>query len=173
MAIGLFFVADRLTQAPAAAISSAVRPVFKRHAAIMIIETGQCRSLMIKTLALTGAIGACAFVGLVVCAPVLFAYVFKPEWQGAVWMVQVLAAARAMDIFVNPVTPTMLIRQTHLTNLSIQIVTAAGAAAALIVGGRMDNLPFALAGYTAALCAKYLVELIVCYRISGRVAPGV
>lgn len=169
-AVGLYYAADRLTQAPAVAIASAIRPVFKRSAAIQLNEHGSCRPLLVKTLLLTAAIAAVAVVGLIVFSPMLFAWVFDPRWAAAVPIVQILAVARAMDIFVNPVTPIFLVRQSHITNLIVQALLVAGAAAAFALGGALGSLQASVALYTGVLCLKYVAELYFCYTFSkGRI----
>jgi len=172
-AVGLYFVADRLTQAPSVAIASAIRPVFKRHVALRMHAEGTSRPLVFKTLVLTGGIGAMTLLGLFVVTPLLFDFIFEAKWHDAVWMVQVLAFARAMDIVVNPVTPVLVVRQNHKINLAIQFLLVVGTAAAFALGGGMNNLQLAITGYSAVLCAKYFAELFFVIYFSDRGSLGI
>lgn len=166
-AVGLFYVADRLTQVPSVAVSSAVRPVFKRHAAIVASEGGSIRPLLLRTMTATGLLGLLSLLGFVFVVPSAFEWLLDSRWQSAMGIVQLLAVGRAMEIFVNPVSPILLVRQKHISSLTLQAFLVLGTGGAFLVGGLNRNIYLAVALYCGVLVAKYAAELFVCYRNSA------
>lgn len=165
-AVGLYYVADRLTQAPTVAMTSAIRPVFKRHAAIIMNEGASIRPLLLRTLLGTGAIALVALIGFVFVVPVAFGWIFDNRWQSATAMVQLLAAGRAMEILINPISPILLVWQRHFSSIALQAFLVVGTAFAFIVGSLGGKLNDAVALYSAVLVVKYGAEFVVCFMSS-------
>ena len=174
--LGLYYIAMRVTQLPSLTFATAIRPVFKRYAAIQMQAGEGCRLLVVRTVGMSALIGIPIFTILIVFAHPITTIWLGDDWSSAADLVQILGFLWLFDLLINPITPVFLVMGAQKLNLMIQGLLTALTVGAFVIGGAIfHDFQLAMLLYVGAFALKYLAEFVVCYRLSGRdlaMAPG-
>jgi lipopolysaccharide exporter len=167
-AVGMYYIAERLVQAPTVAISSAIRPVFKIYAASQHNTGGDLRRIVGRTLLTTTPIALVFLIGAVFGLPLIFQFLFDARWENALLICQILAVSRAMDIAINAVTPVFMIFNRNRSNFFIQLFVLLGTIGSFWIASETDNLVLGVALYTGTFFCKYISELAMIVNMVWR-----
>jgi O-antigen/teichoic acid export membrane protein len=102
-AAGMLALAWKLVALPTSLVASAIGDVYRQRIAQSYNETGQFKSIFVRTLFLTTAAAIIPFVLMYFLAPPVFVLVFGDAWREAGTYAQILAVAAFFQFIFTPV----------------------------------------------------------------------
>lgn len=167
--VGYYSLAQRSLQAPMQLIANSVGEVFRRDAAGLYNEQGNCSELFSKTWR-TLAVLAVAGAGVVMVAgPFLFALVFGEPWREAGNIARIMVVMFAFKFVVSPVSfMFIIVRKTRLDMILHLVFLAVIAGAFQLFGHDIQSVEQAL----SLFCALYITMYLVYFGLSRRFAQG-
>jgi len=102
-AAGMLALAWKLAALPTSLVASAIGDVYRQKIAQSYNETGQFKSIFVRTLSLTTAAAIIPFVLMYFLAPPVFVLVFGEAWREAGTYAQILAVAAFFQFIFTPV----------------------------------------------------------------------
>jgi O-antigen/teichoic acid export membrane protein len=120
--LGSFTRARQLASMPVTVVGQSVAQVFRREAAALYHETGNCRPLMLRTaLSLfVAGIGPCLL--FMAAAPWLFAAYLGPAWREAGEIARILAPMLLLQVIVSPISTIFYITNREQEDFIFMII---------------------------------------------------
>jgi len=163
---GLYNLTVRVAAAPAQLLQTAVLDAFRQRAASDFAETGSCRPIFLKTLAMLTALGILPAVLLFTFGPDLFSIIFGEEWREAGEYARLLVPKFFFGFVVSPLAYTLYISEQQHIDLAWQVGLFALVNGAVVGGAIWGGARLAVALFSAAYSVMYILYLGLSYRAS-------
>ena len=166
---GLFLLAHRLISLPTSIIASALGDVYRQRANLAYRQQGNFRSLFVRTLGASAAVGLLPALLIILFAPTLFGMVAGEKWRVSGEYARSLAIAGYFQFIAGPVDKGSLIvgatRYVFAWNISRLVVLGS----VFIVGVKWSwSVEYLLSGFAGINASFYIIDILVGYKLSGR-----
>lgn len=167
-AAGQFALVWRVATVPAGLLSSSVADVFHSHAvAADVRDPRLVASLLRGTLRRLAWVAAALFVPLCALSPLLFGWVFGPDWSQAGWLMLLLLPMWWSAAVVSPVSRVLLVVGRPGLKLVFDLCYLVLPLAALY-GWREQGLERAVLAYGLAATLAYVLFAVIMVRVMPR-----
>ena len=164
---GLFSLSQRIIAAPGSLIGASVGDVFRQQASIEFQKEGNCRKTFLNLLKFLILIAIIPFSILILFAPLLFSFIFGPEWRVAGEYTQIMTLMFFLSFVVSPLSNMFIIAEKQKIDLVIQIFLFIFVSISFIVGYNIFKHPKeAILFYSITYCIKYCIELYLSFQFS-------
>jgi O-antigen/teichoic acid export membrane protein len=164
---GLFSLSQRIIAAPGSLIGASVGDVFRQQASVEFQKAGNCRETFLNLLKFLILIAIIPFSILIVFAPLLFSFIFGPEWRVAGEYAQIMILMFFLSFIVSPLSNMFIIAEKQKIDLVIQIFLFSFVSVSFIVGYNIFKHPkAAILFYSITYCIKYCIELYMSFQFS-------
>jgi O-antigen/teichoic acid export membrane protein len=168
-ALGAFNRARQLVSIPVTAIGSAVAQVFRRDAARLYRETGDCRHLMLKTAGGLLAIGLLPCVAFMAIAPMLFVVYLGPSWHEAGVIAQILAPMLLLRLVVSPVATAFYFTNNQLLDFRLMLFSVVIICSSIfLLWSILKSTLSIVIGFSAGYSIVYVIYFFACLKIGRK-----
>ncbi|WP_171045651.1 oligosaccharide flippase family protein [Pseudoalteromonas rubra] len=163
---GAMGVYNRVVGLPISLIGNAVGDVYKRRISELLKSGKSCRRAFIKTGLALFTIAAPASCVLFFFAPEVFTFVLGEEWKQAGEIASFLSVNFLLAFVVSPLAGILYLRENQKIDLLIQIVLVVLLAIGMSIAVYENSFKIALSAYAISFGVKYLVQLIVSFKLA-------
>jgi O-antigen/teichoic acid export membrane protein len=164
-AVGSYSLAERVLVLPMTLIGAAIGDVYRQQAAATYQETGNCRSLYLRTARRLAAIAVLPIALGIVVAPSVFPVVFGSAWRTSGEIAQLLGVMVFFQLVSSPLSQTVYLAGMYRADLIWQLTRLALAVAAFYFGHRFStDFRVSVALYAGCLSALHLAHSVLQYR---------
>lgn len=157
---------NRVVSLPISIIGRSIGDVFKRTASECLKERGSCiREFTKVTFVLFSIASPITFV-LYYFAPILFVFIFGPEWEQAGEFSSILAFNFLFAFVVSPVSCLIYLESNQKYDLILQSILFVMLTLGMGFSVYSKDLMLALYSYSGAYIIKYIVEFSICFNIA-------
>lgn len=166
--IGFFTLAMRVIAVPADLIARSISDVFRQRAAEVFLKQGECRDIFVRTLKKLALLAfPFTILGFFVVEDA-FRLIFGDEWATAGHYARIMLPFFFLQFIVSPLSIMIVIAEKQRYDLIMQTFLLLTTAASFFIGYHFYyDIGVAIKLFTASYCAKYMIELILSYRLSG------
>lgn len=151
---GLYFLADRVTRAPASLVGNAVSRVFLSDAAEARRE-GRLDRLALRVIRGLVRVSVGPFMLMAIVAPELFSVAFGPEWLESGHFVQWMTPMLIASFVVAPLTTLHVVLERQRRGLLFQVTLLISRMIAIGVGVKLGGEVLTIAIFSFMSCAVY------------------
>jgi O-antigen/teichoic acid export membrane protein len=165
--IGYFTLAMRVVAVPTDLIARSISDVFRQKAAEIYSKQLECREIFLKTVRkLTFLALPFAILGFFLIEDA-FTFAFGADWSIAGEYARIMLPLFFLQFVVSPVSIMFVIAQKQRYDLAMQTFLLSMTILSFIVGFYVyHDTAIAIKLFTGAYCAKYVIELVLSYRLS-------
>lgn len=165
-AAGFYIIANRVLTLPFALVSRAIADVFLADAA-QSYQKGKLAPLIEKVHDYLSMIAAPPTLILIVYGPVLFSYVFGPDWLESGMMVRWLAIAFYFQFISSPISTVFTVIERPDLTLIMNLLLFGLRSAALLVGSILGDLMLSVLLFSVFSAVGYSI-----YSLSSAIKGG-
>lgn len=167
---GAMSLYSKVAGLPSVLIGTAIGDVFKRNASEQLRENGECRQLLIKTIASLLTISIVPFFILLFFGPYIFKLVFGEQWGMAGEFAQLLAPVFLLGFVISPISTLIYLEDNQKYDLILQLILIALLGVSLSIAMFYFDAYVAICAYAASYGVKYCIEASICWKIAnGRI----
>lgn len=166
--LGLFAFAQRIINFPSTLISQAFGEVFKQKFSDRYSKGEACLPLFYRTIKRLLLIAAPGYFILYIIAPEFFILVFGDNWEFSGVLTRYMIPMIILQFIVSPLSSVLLITERQKIDLYFQLVLTPLIFISLLVGKYSNDFGLAIQLYSAVYAIKYIVEIIITYRIINK-----
>ena len=172
--LGFFSLALRMVGLPMGLIAESIRDVFRQKASEDYAKHGNCTTIFNQTFRRLLILSVLPFGAIIFFGPLLFQFVFGPQWRVAGEFSQIMAVTFFLRFVSSPLSSMFYIAEKQKWDLVIQSTLFVIIVVSLVGLSRLGaGAKMAVAAYSAIYSVKYLLELYLSYRFSqGHAGPG-
>lgn len=160
---GLFALVVRIMGGPITLVGTAVLDVFKREAALAVLEFGHCRDLYLTTLKFLAATSLLMITVVVMFGKLFFEYAYGDMWKNAgnvaLWLLPLFVA----KFLASPLSYIFYIVGAQRIDLIWQ---SALLVVTLIIFLLTNSFEFAVQCYSISYAVMYSIYIAISYRLS-------
>lgn len=166
---GYYNMSTRIIGLPVTFLTGSVSEVFKARASRLYLETGDCRSLVLQTVAMMLGIVVVPFMLCMVFAPVIFSQVLGEQWQEAGRYAQWVGVLYFCKVVISPVSYVVFLARKFWVSLMMDILVLVVSLVTLLIGLRyFDSVAVALISYATAYATLYSITLYYSLKFAKR-----
>lgn len=166
---GALALSQRVLGLPLSVVGSAVLDAYKREAAALYADKGDCRLIALRTVLALTALALPAWLVVVLAAPTLFAWLFGSEWREAGELSRLLATPLFLRFVMTPVSYNFYLAGRQAEDLAVQAYNFVSAVVLLWACAEWQlTANAAIAVYAANLTLVFTYYLVRSLTLSRR-----
>lgn len=168
---GYYALAERVIIAPSAIVGTAVGDVFRQHAADLYRETGNCRSVYLRTSLLLLVVASVALLALAFGARWLFPTVFGARWAASGEIASIMAVLMFFQILSSPLSQTVYLAKLEHIDMIWQFARLLLSGLAIVAGAwGWHDYRVSIALYVCVVSLMYVIHSVLQYKVAcGRI----
>lgn len=165
--VGLFSMTVSVLSVPSSVISAAIRDTFRQRANEDYKRTGECRTILIKTIKLLSIFAIIGVLLIIFFLPALFEFVLGEEWRISGEYAQILIPMIALSFISNSLCGVLVIAEKIKIVLYAQIYYFFIALVSLLLGSWIfHSIKMTLIFFAVGMSSQYLLEIYLAFKYS-------
>jgi O-antigen/teichoic acid export membrane protein len=165
--VGYFSMTVSVLLVPSSVISAAIRDTFRQRANEEYKRTGECRTILLKTVKLLSLAAIIGVLLLIFMLPAFFEFVLGGKWRISGEYAQILIPMIALSFISNSLGSVLVIAEKIKIVLFAQIYYFFIALVSLLLGSLVfHGIKMTLACFAVGMSSQYLLEIYLAFKYS-------
>ncbi len=164
--LGSYSLMERVLAAPIAMLGRAVLDVFKQKAGEDYNTYGNCRNIYKKTFISLFLLSLFPAILLFFLAPLLFKFIFGPEWALAGEFAQIMSVLFIFKFTASPLSYVFYIVEKQKYDMIWQIFLFIVTISSFSIGIYQNNIKLSLIYFSISYSIMYIIYLLMSYKFS-------
>lgn len=162
---GFYSLSQRTLSAPMALVGGAIGDVFRREAATIYNEIGNCKDIYLKTIVRLMIFAILPIVPVLLFGPWLFAFVFGEQWRTSGEIASMISVMVFFQTMSSPLSQTVLLAGMQVIDLGWQILRFLFSVGSFYFGYVLfDDYMMAIACHVASFSILYIFHSLLQYQ---------